>query len=276
MLFDIRTHASAINFLQEFLQTDFASIEYEYIVEDNLDFNIFWAKWLDQISSISIDEIKYLAFHVTSSSNDCLEIKSNGIKNLQSVLSEKTNLKSKLQEYGVRFDIENKLLFYRQQEINIDYDKYKGHFDLSPFEKRIERVAHKIYYDFQVDAFFLNCDISNYGTRIHQRPEFLYNLVNLFPELKDMENEWIDASKGYIVTFHASFDQFAWFTFYEQDYEYQDDLEKKLKLKKWLVSRAISRIFDPPSDYSKVFAYMKPEIIILPNQIIEFQEIAKK
>lgn len=203
MLFDIRTPDTAYYFLQEFLGVPFQDFIREYIIECNSDFDEFWNRWVDRVQNINIDDLEYIALHVTSNNDNCLEIKTNGIKNLQLVLSEATNLKALLLAHGIRFDIEKKLLYADQRVIDIDYEKYRGQYGLSPIEKKIERVAHKIYYDYQVNAFFSNNDVCDYGTLIHQRPEFLYNLIELFPQLKAIEDEWIEKNKGYIITYQT-------------------------------------------------------------------------
>jgi len=69
---------------------------------------------------------------------------------------------------------------------DIDYERYRGRYDLSEQEQNIEGVAHRIYYGFCVDGFMVNDDVFNYGTDIHNRPEFILNLVKLFPSLKSI------------------------------------------------------------------------------------------
>lgn len=273
MLFDIRTPDTAYYFLQEFLGITFSDFIHEYIIECNKDFDKFWDKWLDHIETINIDHLEYIVLHVTSNADNCLEIKTNGIKNLQLILSDKTNLSSLLLKHNIQFDVEKRILYANKKIIDIDYEKYRSKFDLSYVEKKINRVAHKIYYDHQINGFFSNNDVCDYGTSIHQRPEFLYNLIELFPQLREIENEWIERSKGYIVTFRATFDQFAWFSFYENEYNYIDDVSDKLQLKKWVLSQVINRSFDNNDSHSEIIAYMKPETIIIPEQIIDYQEI---
>ena len=47
----------------------------------------------------------------------------------------------------------------------------------------------------------------------------------------------------------------------------------KQQLKKWILSRAINRIFNGTDDHSEVFAYMIGETIIKPEQIVGYLEI---
>lgn len=161
-------------------------------------------------------------------------------------------------------NIENKALVVDEKVIDIDYDKFKGRFGLTHEEEYIREVARKMYYDPQVNAFFSIDDIVHYGTEIHRRPEFLMNLSNLVPGIKEVEKIWRNKSMGYIVTFLAEFDQFAWFSFYDYEHEYWDDEESKLEFKKWLIYKAVSRSFDRGG--SEIFAYMGSGVTIRPEQ----------
>lgn len=274
LIFDIRTPDSAFEFIQDFFKITGSEFIDKYIIECNHSIDEFWDKHLEYIDSVDIDSLKYKVLHITSNWNECSEIKSSGIKNLQKVLSEQNELSSLLLKYGIRFDVDNKVLIVQNKTINIDYDKYRGKYGLSSYEKKIERVAHKIYYDFQVNGFFSNNDVLDYGTEIHIRPEFLLNLTELLPHIKEVEDIWRKKSKGYIVTFLADFEQFTWYSFYDQEYQYWDDKENKHQLKKWIISKAISRSFDGVDSHSEIFAYMGAATVIKPEQITDFREIA--
>ena len=53
--------------------------------------------------------------------------------------------------------------------------KYKGKNHATVIEGNLEWIAHKIYYDYQLNAFFFCKDISQYST-VCEMPEFLYTL----------------------------------------------------------------------------------------------------
>lgn len=273
MIFDIRTPDSAYEFIKDFFKITGSEFIDEYVIRCNNNFEEFWDKHLNYIDSVNIDSLKYTVFHVTTNWNECYDIKNGGIKNLQKVLSEQNELNTLLLSYGVRFDIDNKVLITDNRVIDIDYEKYRKNYMLSDYEKKIAAVAHKIYYDFQVNGFFSNNNVINYGTKIHIRPEFLLNLTSLVPRLAEAEEYWGKSSNGYIVTFLAEFEQFAWDSFYAHEYEYWDDIENKLQLKKWIISKAINRCSDNLDSYSEEIAYMDANTIIKPDQIIDYQEI---
>lgn len=78
-----------------------------------------------------------------------------------------------LRDNGVIIDVKSKKLYYNGNLFDIDYEKYRGRYDLNEQEQNIEGVAHRIYYDFCVDGFMVSDDVFNYGTDIHKRPEFI-------------------------------------------------------------------------------------------------------
>lgn len=110
MIFDISTPDSAFQFVQDFFNITGSEFIDKYIIESNSNIDEFWDRHLVYIDSIKIDRLKYKVLHVTSNWDECSEIKANGIKNLQKVLSEQTVLSSLLLKYGVRFDVGNKVV----------------------------------------------------------------------------------------------------------------------------------------------------------------------
>ena len=74
---------------------------------------------------------------------------------------------------------------------------------ISKIDKVLERISHRVFYDFCVNGFLANENVFNYGTRIEKRPEFLMTLSELLPNAKKIENYWIDHSKSYRINFYA-------------------------------------------------------------------------
>lgn len=273
LIFDISTPDSAYKFIQDFFKITGSKFIDEYIIESNNDFDTFWERNYNYIESVDITNLKYKVLHVTTNWDNCSEIRTKGIYNLQRVLSAQTTLSSLLSERGIQFDIENKILYVDGKEIDIDYDKYRGEYGLTRKEEYLREVGRKIYFDPQINGFFAVDDVYGYGTNIHLRPEFLMNLANLFPQLKNVEELWSEKSKGYIVYFIADFNQFAWYSFYDNENEYNEDEDSRLILKKWIISRAVSRSFDQKDAGAEIFAYMGIETTIHPDQILEYTEL---
>lgn len=266
----------AYKFLLDFLGITGEDFIMDYIVECNKDFETFWRKHFDKLESVDITDIRIMAFHITATQDECAEIKENGLKNLQKVLSEDTRLKELLANYDIAFDISERTVAVKDKVININYDDYRDKFRLSQYEKNISAVAHRLYYDYLVNGFMSNDNVFNYGTEIHKRPEFFIQLVKLFPQLKEAEQKWIEQSKSYKITFFAYVEQIQPFCFELnniQDPPFNDwiDLSVNQRLKKQLLSYSIDRAFRWGRD--ETFLYIKDDIDIPPEQIVSYEEI---
>lgn len=266
----------AYKFLLDFLDIAGEDFIMDYIVECNKDFETFWRKHFDRLESVDISSLRIMAFHITATQDECTEIKENGLKNLQKVLSEDTRLKSFLANYDIAFNIPRRTVTAKDKVININYDDYRGKFRLSQYEKSISAVAHRIYYDYLVNSFMSNDNVFDYGTEIHKRPEFFIQLIKLFPQLKEAEQKWIEQSKSYKITFFAYPEQIQPFSFELDNIEdppFDDwsDLSVQQRLKKQLLSYSIDRAFRWGRD--ETFLYIKDNIDIPPEQIVSCEEI---
>lgn len=275
MDFDLRTCDAAYYFVLDFMGMTPDEYITERIINCENDFETFWCRNIERIKSVDISGLRLMAFHVVGSLDECREIKDNGLMNLQSVLSKETILKKFLEKAGVTFDIPNKLVKCNGNTYDIDYEKYKGHHFLTRIDEKLDRVAHRVYYDFCVNGFMANDNVFNYGTNIHERPEFLMTLGELFPQAEKVEDFWRTKAKSYRVDFYATVDQVHRFNF-ELD-EYRDppdedwfDLDDDMKLKKWMLSHAIDRAHD---DLGMTILYIKDDVIIPANQIIDITEL---
>lgn len=245
----------------------------KYITQYESNFDEFCDDNKECIDVIDLENLKLKVMHFTSNMDECSEIKTNGIINLQRVLSEKTALCAFLANYGVKFDIENKILITENKKIDINYDKYLGRFDLSQEEEQIRKLSRKIYSDYQINGFFAIKEVNQIAAEVYRRPEFMQNLTEVIPSLKRLESKWIEKSKSYIITLLAEINQFQWFSFYDSEVVYDNDKEQKLQLKKWLINNAIDCIINCSSSSSGIIAYMNFNATISPNQIIMCKEI---
>ena len=87
MDFDLRTCNSAFDFILDLLQMKSNEYVEELIMNSGNDFEVFWERNIDRIAKVNVHDIKVMAFHVLGSLDQCEEIKKNGLKNLQMVLS---------------------------------------------------------------------------------------------------------------------------------------------------------------------------------------------
>ena len=269
--FDLRTRNSAYDFLLAFFNMSGQEYIEELIINSDNEFEKFWDRNAASVNDIRLDNIRVWGFHVVGSLDECREIRNQGLRNLQKVLSGDTQLSRMLKSYGVFFDVKRHLLLYKGKEYNVDYDWYKHNDYSMPPEKYLKPIAHRVYYDYCVNGFMMNDDVFSYGTNIHERPEFMMKLSNAFPELKTMEDYWVERSKSYKVNFYATIDQIHRFNFDLNETQEELTAHEIEQIKRWMVSRAINRA---NSDlFSEEFVYIKDEIDIPPEQITSCEEI---
>jgi len=274
MIFDVRTQEAATNFIYALTGMNAREFVDEYVIECNRDFEEFWERNEARIDMVDISDLKIIGFHVVSSLDDCAEIREKGLWNLQRVLTEDTNLNRVLGQYGLTFDVVNCTMTYKGKTWDIEYEKYKGRYDLTDEEEAIEWISHRIYYDYCVNGFLCCDDITTYGTRIHKRPEFILKLVDMFPDLEEMENWWERNGVPYEVVFYAVPDQIMrdFFGLPEEDdmprywYEPTDDQI----IKKKLLSLAIDGRY---GNLDEQYLYIKDDLCLPPEQILEINKL---
>ena len=271
MIFDIRTPEAAANSV--YALTGMTAYEFfnEYVLESNRDFEEFWDRNEARIDNIDITDLRIIGFHVVSSLDDCAEIKENGLWNLQRVLTEDTMLKRVLEQHGLSFDVPNCKMHYNGQTWDIEYEKYKGRYDLTDEEELIEWISHRIYYDYCVNGFLCCDDVTTYGTDIEKRPEFILKLVEMFPELEEMEEWWKETGVPYEVVFYALPEQVMreFFGLPEEDDDmprYWYELSDEQLIKKKLLSLAVEGMY---GGLDKQYLYIKDDLCLPPEQILE-------
>ncbi|API88775.1 hypothetical protein BKP56_05505 [Marinilactibacillus sp. 15R] len=268
MEFDLRTCDAAYYFVLNFMNMS----PEEYIAELNIicenDFELFMDRNFERIKNVDISDIKVLAFHIVGSLDDCNEIKSTGLMNLQEVLKRKTILASLIKKQDIIFNIDNKIVSYGGREVDIDYEKYRGKYFSYGIDENLKSVAHRLYYDYCVNGFLINDNIFGYTSRIHERPEFLMTLSKIFPEVKSVEDYWIENSVSYRIDFYANLDQIHRFNF-ELD-EHCERPDDDIQVKKWMLTHANERANNALSEQ---YIYINDDCIIPPHQIISYTRI---
>lgn len=270
MIFDIRTVDAAYEFVLALTGMNRLEFIMEYRVECEGNIEEFWDRNFDRIDAVDISDLKIIGFHVVSSLDDCAEIKQNGLWNLQRVLTEDTMLRRVLEQHGLTFDVANSKMVYKGQTWDIEYEKYNGRYDLTDEEELLDWIANRIYYDYCVNGFLFCKDVTRYGTQIHERPEFIIKLVELFPDLGEMESWWKENGTPYEVVFYATPEQMmgGFFGISEQDdeprYWYEPTDEQKIKKK--LLSLAIE---GTNGELDQLILLIKDELSLPPEQIIE-------
>lgn len=263
--FDVTSSDNAYGFLLNSLGMQPDELIMEYLVECGKNIDLFIERNGHRLDELNLQDVRFVAFHVTGSLDNCKELKENGIRNLQYVLSHNTMLSKLLNRCGITFDIENRTMCVNGRPFDIDYDHYKGRRLLSPIEEQLDSIAHRIYYDYCVDGFWANDNIEGYGTDIHERPEFILTLIKMSSKAKQLDAFWRRESKPYKVFFYAIVDQIHKFTFgLDKNYDpYTEDEQKTIK--NWMLSMALGQAFDPGGEH---FIYIRDCEYIPSKQII--------
>ena len=268
MYYDITNPDASYDWLLDTLQIKGFEFIDSYVIECHSDSDEFCEKYSTGIEQIDIESLEMVAFQVTSNSNDCADIKKYGLRNLQWVLSNDTNLCRFLKDNNISFDIENRLLYIGDTAYDIDYEKYRNLDMISRRNEQLHNIGHKIYYDFQINAFMFHKDIYEYST-ICQAPEFLYTLAVLNEATKGIDTKWKNMCKPYVVKFKCKLKDLAYFTFYEREDAYNEDRQENWsKLKKLLITSAVERAWGNKT--SEAVAYMKPDVAIAPENILDY------
>ncbi|KAA9006352.1 hypothetical protein F4V43_05170 [Paenibacillus spiritus] len=94
------------------------------------------------------------------------------------------------------------------------------------------------------------------------RPEFLLNVSEA--SKKNLEKYWTRDTKAFVLEYEEKFENFEWFTFYEN-----------IKHKKWLVEKALYRLWNDffYNNNKEEYAYMKSSYTISWENIINVRGI---
>lgn len=265
--YDITNPDAAYEWLYSVLDMKRGDFISDYVLESRNDFDTFFVRHLKEAERLDIDQLEFVAIHVTTNGDDCAEIKKNGLKDLQKVLQEETELSMFLKKRGIWFDIPSKIMHIDDKNFDIDYKKYTNWDRMIKQVDALYNIGRKIFYDHQVNGFLFSKDVYDYGT-IHEAPEFLLTLSEFDRDTVGINDEWAAASKPYVIKYRAKITEFEYYTFYEGQEDYLQDYHNGwIGLKKTLFQKAVRGAFSELS--SDVYAYMKPERIIEPARIIE-------
>lgn len=265
MIFDITTKESAMQTLCQF--TGISENKIISFLEKNTHINQYGSVDTMDVSAekllhengtsfetLDVQSLNLKVIHYTSNNDNCATIRKLGLGDLQFALTEDTPLKRFLEKNNIVINPATCTLVYNGEQHDITY-RTEG-FDRPSTHK----IAHKIYFDNQLNGFFRNSNIERYGARVNKRPEFLYNIDDCFK--LNLSYAWEKECTAYRITYLAPVSDFALFTFYDTnrcvDFDEQVVAERLIQKALGVVSLL---------DYDKIFAYMKPRTIVTPNQI---------
>lgn len=244
MIYDITTLESLLKSMSEYLQIPANKIvkyilnkKDEYFLDDFLDvFGIDDNKLLN-------NDLVLTLFHVTTNNDNCLSIKKHGLVNLQKSIMLDTPLSKYLKSHGIIFDVDMKVIHYKDVSYNMNKD-YRGIKNTgSSQQQALEHVSFKLYEDYQINSFLYSDNVLEYGGYINTRPEFIYNISKLLGDM-DIEYGWRRNSenKCYVVKFMTPISNCANTTFDFNVNECLDKSEIDLKKRKWIIKKSLSTL----------------------------------
>ena len=206
-------------------------------------------------------DLNLVSLHVTTNNDRCETIKKYGLMNLQDTINSDTPLGNYLRDQGIKIDLAKKIIEYKGELFSIEEkDEYSFPGSKGRYKNN---VIHKLYEDHQINGFFCCRNVLRYGGGVSHRPEILYSLSVMLGN-QDIAYNWMrEKNKCYVLKCFADISEFEHYTFdvkvvNAKDYE-ENMREYELDKRKWLITKALSVIFDDMYDYSlpEVFSYAK-------------------
>lgn len=262
LIFDITTYDTAIRFLTKFTNLSKYKV-LKYIKNNSNDYNAscFIEELNVQLEELSLEDIDVAILHVTTNGDNNQSIKKYGLLNLQQSLTMNTPLKKFLKERNIIFDIYNHTMLIKDKTVDITYsNEYLSHNSL---EERINNISYKIYKDYQINGFFCSPNPLAYGGGVSRRPEILSNINQLFKNAP-FETDWKEQSKSYIIKFRVPLDELIYFSFYDSNAAYMEDIFDKQEIKHELINKALKVIWNYyyMNQLPEIYAYLKPEVFV--------------
>lgn len=221
-------------------------------------------------------KVELVSLHSITSSDKCKSVKELGLINLQKAVSQDTPLKNYLSKKEIHINIEDKYIINKGNKLDIS--EITDGFALSDDEEYRNRVIHKLYDDFQVNAFLYRRNVASYEGETRNRPEILLNLANFLKD-DEIESDWVKDVNNvhYIIKFKQPLNYYKYWTYvveYEDEFygitkdslEYLTFKEIEVKVKRWLIQKSIEIL---KNDIYELFSYIRPEVIVEPKDIME-------
>ncbi len=275
MLFDLTTVESAMESLCEFIGKNNREVfRYLLLNKNNDDYKVIFDNFIEKFNinidkDLTLDGMEIKAIHVTTGNDGGEFIKENGLKNLREVVKSDNPMSNFLKEQGIKIDIDNKLICYKEKSYPIeDNREYTG------FKKNL--VYHKLFDDYMVNGFHYNNNPLSYGGEVAYRPEFIVSIGKLIKNM-EIENKWKENfNQCYIVEYKTSPYNFESFN-YVMDGIYISDIEenKDFYIKYWLIMESILIILSDikGSNHCEIFSYANRDYSFPSSEIMRIIDV---
>lgn len=253
MNYDISTTENCLNTLQELTNYSYWNDIYE-------KYQYTYTLYPDEVRDIIIKqnniklavtskELFFVLLHITTSANNCEDIKNKGIYDLEWVIENDTELSRFLYDNGITFDIQNQLMYVDDIPRNIAEND----------------IGFKIYKDKDICGCFQIDKKIPYGGNVHFRPEILHNIDESVSG-KDLSYIWHNTHKPYIIKFQVPYSNMD----IALQMSVKNDSEEKILngLLNWAIDIFFCRdcssdrigilkrdVFVPPSDIISIIEY---------------------
>lgn len=276
IIFDMTGFESSIISLEKLTNIKANKIV-RYILEKRHEYDVdeFLEKFDVGNEKLLSKELEIVSLHVTTSFDDLVSVKEFGLINLQQVVSYNTPFNCYLKEKGIFFDIEKKELHHKEKVIDIskEWNGLEGH----GFEKQLNWVIYKLFFDHQISAFFYTPNALKYGGNVNEGPEFLINLSRLLKD-NSIKNDWKynPNKKCYVIKFFTPFSDYEIDSFYSAGGLNRDSInfinEKEILCKKIkaLIDKGLRHIhYFLSHRIDDCYSYLRPNVSVPFERIID-------
>ena len=270
MKYDIRTKQSTMLFIEDFFGVTEDDIYYSDFFDLEKSPEEFFYENIEKIKKVDISNINLYGFHIQGSLDKCADIKRCGIMNLHEVLKSENSVSKFLKDNNIEILVDNKCLKYKGMPYSLDFEKYRYDMIVTDEEKALSRLAYRICKDYNVNGFFVNNKVKEYGEDVYICPEFITDLSRAIPEAAKIRDLWIDHAQSYKINFRVTLEQIDPITFGMNSGE--KIVNNEMKVKKWMIITAWNILFNN-STFNNDIIYLKKDFVLPKEQIIMIEEI---
>ena len=274
LLFDLTSRERALNSLSMFIgrkEGEICSIINRNCFDDNLNYRDIQDILLEELDidedELSLEDIEIKSIHVTTGNND-EEFRKNGLLNLREVLRRDTTMSRFLHDEGIKIDIENKLIEYKDKKYSISNE------DENNF------VYHKLFNDYLINGFHCDENPIDYDGLVAFRPEFINELGKLIKNPK-LQYDWkMKFNKCYLIEYKTNPYNYEWFNYQIDSLNSKEEFESDMDyyIKRWLIRSAIVVIIEDIKGMGlpEIFSYARFNYNFSSDEILKITDVTNK
>lgn len=260
IFYDLTSYESALNSLSNIINVIPVKLEI-FLFRHRNDTDDLYNKLIDDfkinLDTIDISDLYLKVLQVTTNGDNCESIRRYGLLNTQEAIQKDTFLSRYLNKKGIIIDFINKTIKYKSNLYFMDNNNDR---DIKLCFIKLFSRCH-----YPINGFIYSDNPMNYGDQINKKPEIIGNLADAFG--RDIEKEWIQNTKCFIIEFIPSIYDFDYSVFTDNRELFEDN--KDLVIKRWLLDLSIILLHDLKFNehHADVYAYMKPEYNVLNSDV---------